>query len=485
MIEKIEFTPSHKHAVHAKGHNELPHVRQFVPTMAYIDNFHVTLVFKHDVDDVLYAKVKEFADEYALWVSKEDTGFTVTMGGSVTSLMRAFETKVYSMRDAVGKVYRTRSGALSVPKSFADDLLAVLGFDNRPIARTYRCRLNDTDAAKAASLTALQVAKAYDFPVGDGRGQTIAIIELGGGYTTGSTQTYFQKILGNNGPTVIAVDVDGALNAPTNDPDGPDGEVLLDIEVAGSVATKCDIVVYFASNTDQGFHDAITKAITDTKHKPSIVSISWGGPEDSWTEQAINAMSSAFQLAATSGITVLVAAGDNGSGDGESGNHVDYPASDQHVLACGGTKLTLVTNTVFDVVWNETKSGEGATGGGYSARFATPAYQRSIVPYIPMRGVPDVAGNADPETGYQVYIDGEWTVIGGTSAVAPLFAGLIALINQAKGHSVGFINSELYLNPSVCRDVTSGNNGAFSASDGWDANSGLGVIDGVKLLAVL
>lgn len=487
MIEKVEFAPSYKHELHAPGRAELPHVRELKAKPAYIENFHVTLVFKRDIDDALYAKVKAFATEYALWTHRDeaDLDSVMTMGGSVTSLMRAFETQIYSMQDDSGRTFRVRSGVLSVPKSLADDLIAVLGFDNRPIARTYRCRSSVPYAARTSSWTALQVAKEYDFPKGDGRGQTIAIIELGGGYTKAGLLTYFQKMLGNNGPTVIEIDVDGGDNAPTNNPDGPDGEVLLDIQVAGSVATKCNIVVYFASNTDQGFHDAITRAISDTKHNPSVISISWGGPEDGWTQQAINAMNSAFQLAATRGITVLAASGDNGSSDGEEGNHVDYPASDPYVLGCGGTKLTIEHTLLVEAVWNETSSGEGAGGGGYSASFPTPAYQENVMPHMLNRGVPDVAGNADPETGYEVFIDGQWTVIGGTSAVAPLYAGLIALVNQAKGHSVGFINPKLYANPSVCRDVVSGNNGGFAASTGWDAGSGLGVIDGTKLLAVL
>jgi kumamolisin len=137
-----------------------------------------------------------------------------------------------------------------------------------------------------------------------------------------------------------AVSVDHAENSPTGDADGPDGEVMLDIEVVGAIAPQAKIAVYFAPNTDAGFLDAITTAIHDTTNKPSVISISWGGPESTWTSQAMTAMDEAFQAAATMGITVCVASGDNGSSDGvSSGDHVDFPASSSFALACGGTSL--------------------------------------------------------------------------------------------------------------------------------------------------
>ena len=226
--------------------------------------------------------------------------------------------------------------------------------------------------------------------------------ELGGGYTAADLQTYFSG-LGLKVPSVTAVSVDGGTNSPGG---AADGEVELDIEVVGSIANGASIAVYFAPNTDQGFVDAITDAVHDTTRKISVISISWGGPEESWTAQARTALNAALQDAATLGVTVTIACGDNGSTDGagDGALHVDFPASSPYALACGGTKLAAsATQINSEVVWNETANNEGATGGGVSNFFAVPSYQSSAgVPTQPEtnfvgRGVPDVAGNAGPD----------------------------------------------------------------------------------------
>jgi len=306
--------------------------------------------------------------------------------------------------------------------------------------------------------------------------------------------------------------LDGGANDPTN-ANSADAEVLLDIEVAGSVAPGANIVVYFTTNTDQGFQDAISTAIHDTTNNPSVISISWGGPESTWSQTAINSMDTTCQSAAALGVSITVASGDSGSSDGESGNNVDFPASSPHVLGCGGTALTVNNGQrEAEVVWNDQASGGGATGGGVSAVFSLPTWQASAgVPAahqkkhkktkeppkkdaaVPQaaasgggRGVPDVAGDASPETGYQILVDGQQEVVGGTSAVAPLWAGLIALLNQQLGRKVGFLNPQLYpLGETPFFDITSGNNGAFSAGTGWDPCTGLGSPNGQVLLTSL
>jgi kumamolisin len=267
----------------------------------------------------------------------------------------------------------------------------------------------------------------------------------------------------------------------------------LDIELAGAVAPGAEIAVYFAPNTDQGFIDAVTTAVHDATLKPTIISISWGGPESSWTAQSRTALSSACQDASTMGITVLAASGDNGSSDGSSDGTptVDFPAASPYVLGCGGTKLKISGTTISsEQAWNELSAGEGATGGGVSEVFALPEYQQTAnVPKAPNgfvgRGVPDVAGDADPETGYNVVVDGQQTVIGGTSAVAPLWAGLFALINQALGANVGYVNPLLYAEKTAFHDITAGNNGNYSAGVGWDACTGLGSPNGENLMNTL
>jgi kumamolisin len=270
---------------------------------------------------------------------------------------------------------------------------------------------------------------------------------------------------------------------------------MLDIEVSAAIASGAKVAVYFAPNTDQGFIDAVSTAVHDTVNKPSVISISWGGPESTWTGQATTALDAACQAAAAVGVTITVACGDNGSTDGVSGkgNHVDFPASSPHVLACGGTTLNGSGTTISsEVVWNELAIGEGATGGGVSALFPLPVWQQnSNVPAAPDagggRGVPDVAGNADPSTGYVIRVDGQTLVIGGTSAVAPLWAGLIALANQQNGAAAGFVNPTLYLAAAkkAFRDITQGNNGGFSAGPGWDACSGQGSPVGGAVITLL
>jgi kumamolisin len=293
---------------------------------------------------------------------------------------------------------------------------------------------------------------------------------------------------------LISVGVDGASNSPTGDPTTADGEVMLDIEVAGALAPGATIVVYFAPNTDQGFLDAITTAVHDATNRPTIVSISWGGPESTWTQQSLTNYDQAFADAATLGVTVTAASGDSGSSDGVADGkaHVDFPSSSPHVLGCGGTSLRGSDVTIAsETAWNDS-SGNGATGGGVSDVFALPSWQSGVgVPVSANpggrvgRGIPDVAGDADPQTGYAIVVDGRSEVLGGTSAVAPLWAGLVALLNERRGSPLGFINAALYAHASALRDITQGTNGAYSAAPGWDPCTGLGSPNGSALETAL
>jgi kumamolisin len=305
---------------------------------------------------------------------------TVILSGTVEQFNAAFsiELKQYSHPDGT---YRGRVGAIQLPAELDGVIEAVLGLDNRPQAKPhFRSRAGKGKAKKGTgasnlSYTPTQVAEAYGFPTGNGEGQCIAIIELGGGYKPADLEAYFASIQVAL-PTVATVSVDHGKNAPTGSANGPDGEVMLDIEVAGAVAPAANIVVYFAPNTDAGFLDAITTAIHDAKNKPSVLSISWGGAESNWTSQAMTAMDSAFQAAATMGVTVCIASGDDGSSDGLSGDHVDFPASSPHALGCGGTSLRATGGSIAsEVVWND-GANAGASGGGVSAFFATPSWQQ-------------------------------------------------------------------------------------------------------------
>lgn len=479
-------------------------------------------------DDIELATVT--LQGHGLQVSETDPGSRrLKATGPPARLSEVFGTELSQVTsphpDGSGPVtHRYRTGTLSVPAELAGVVTAVHGLDSRPQARAHfrfaQAEQRPADehaedhehghkhkhghkhghkhkaAAQPTPLTAPQVAELYQFPPNtDGTGQTVAIIELGGGYTASDLSTYFGG-LSLPVPSVTAVPVDGGANTPGGQ---ADGEVELDIEVVGSIAPKAAQKVYFAPNTDQGFIDAISDAVHATP-TPTVVSISWGGPEDSWVAASRTSLDTALTDAAALGVTVCVAAGDNGSTDGQTDGkqHCDFPASSPHALACGGTTLVGSGSAIAsEVVWNDTASGNGATGGGVSAVFGLPSYQASAgVPVVSGgtatgRGVPDVAGNADPVSGYKVVVDGQQTVVGGTSAVAPLWAGLIARLAQSAGKKFGLLQTPLYSGVAAAtpapgfHDITSGTNGAYTAGPGWDPCTGLGSPNGTQLLTRL
>jgi kumamolisin len=462
------------------------------------------LAARHGTDPADLDLIRAVLARQGIEITESDAGARrVKAAGTIAALGGTFGAALRRVRSpgpgGTLTEHRYREGSLRLPAELAGVVLAVLGLDDRPQARPYiRYAATPAAAAAATSYTPVQVAGFYQFPAGtDGTGQTIAIIELGGGFAASDLDAYFSG-LGIPVPAVTAASVDGAVNQPGQDPSGADGEVLLDIEVAGAVAPGARQVVYFAPNTDQGFADAVLAAIHATP-TPAVVSISWGQSEDAWTAQARNALDQAIADAAALGVTVCAAAGDSGSSDAGSGAtvHADFPASSPHALGCGGTALhgDPATGTVTsETVWND--PGGGATGGGVSDVFPVPSWQSSAG--VPPRagggtgrGVPDVAGDADPATGYQVLVDGQQTVVGGTSAVAPLWAGLISRLAQATGKPFGLLQPRLYAGVTAgtaapgFRDITSGSNGAYSAGPGWDACTGLGVPDGAALLARL
>ncbi len=443
-----------------------------------------------------FARITAFAAGHNLTVVESDAARRlVKVSGKLSDLSAAFGADLTLYRHTSG-TFRGRTGVLTAPSDIADDLEAVLGLDQRPIATPKLVRV--AAAAANTSYPPNAVAALYGFPKtsGQGAGECIAIIELGGGVSDSDTQAAFQA-MGLPAPTVAVVGVDGAASTPGTDTNA-DGEVALDVQVAGGAAPGARLAVYFAPNTDQGFVDAITQAVHDTANKPSVMSISWGGPESTWTQQAVAAMTSAFQDAATAGVSVFAASGDGLATDGvkDGKAHVDFPSSSPWVVGCGGTAVNASGGVLGgETVWN---SNGGGTGGGVSDLFPVPAYQSGVK--IPAeahashkkhpaasggRGVPDVASDADPSTGYRVVVDGKAEAIGGTSAAAPLWAGLFALVNEAAGKPAGQPHATLYANPAAFNDVTHGNNKSgsigYSAAKGWDACTGLGTPKGAAV----
>lgn len=474
-------------------------------------------------------KVAAFASRYGLTVEESSVAQrSVLLSGTASAFSQAFNVELKTYSHPRG-AFRGRTGHVYVPPELGDIVTGVFGLDDRPFAEPHvRISLAQVQHANELTppaegglegFTPTDVARLYNFPKGaTGRGQTVGIIELGGGFRLSELETYFGQIGVTSVPDVIVGPAPFNRNGPgidALDPTNPDVEVMLDIEVIGAVAPGARIVVYFARDaSDQSFLRVLTAAVHDVANDPAVISISWGGPEAAATRQFQLNFDRVLQVAAHLGTTVCVASGDNGSADFPANDpqrrwdghaHVDFPASSPFALGCGGTRLTALGNNVTEVVWHPGSGSNDGSGGGVSRFFALPAYQRGgqvpaakNPPGPVRRGVPDVAGNAAVESGYRILCDGQWfpdprhapplPPVGGTSAVAPLWAGLVAVINESLGRSVGFLNPTLYRLPAAAaafQDVTSGNNGDFAAVVGWDPCTGLGTPDGENLLGAL
>lgn len=504
--ERLEVT------VRLRPKNRLPDMLSATGPMQTVTREEYDRLYGAGAKDI--AQIRKFAKENNLTVVRESTARrSVMLAGTVADFNKAFDVnlKTYAYDNGT---YRGRTGTIQIPADLAGIVEGVFGLDNRPVAKRHSSLAANPGTPKA--FTGADLAKIYNFPAGfDGTGQTIGIIELGGGYRPADLTQYFTG-LNIPVPTVIPVSVDGAANAPTS-PDSADAEVVLDIQVAGAAAPGAKYVVYFAPNdaSSKGFIDALTKAIHDTQNNPTVISISWGGPESVPNTSYQMQFDQVLQAAAMLGITVLVAAGDNGAADvgpkeWDGKAHVDFPSSSPYILSCGGTRLiTSGTAIAAESVWNQNQAdlsqdSFGAGGGGVSGAFPLPAYQNSSkVPKAPKpkgfkgRGVPDVTGDGDPDTGYNILVDGQAVQEGGTSAVAPLWAALIAIINQKLKGQVGFINPQLYALPAgsgAFNDITVGGNRVtygshknvgYDAAPGWDAASGLGSPNGSILAGML
>ena len=458
---------------------------------------------KHGAAKSDVKKITRFAHHAGLSIlGIDEVQRRVELRGTISMMEQAFKVELNNFFSEKGVLYRGRAGSIRIPTELTGVVEGVFGLDDRPVAtpkfQVLKSALkNNVNEGKQNSFYPNQLAEIYNFPSGTtGKNQRIAIIELGGGYRAADITNYFSA-LGIAPPTVVGISVDGAINNPSTS-DSADGEVMLDIEVAGGTAPDSLLAVYFAPNTDKGFLDAINAAVHDTQNGADIVSISWGAPESAWTDQSLKVYNTAFQAAASLGVTVCAAAGDSGSSDGVTDGlaHVDFPSSSPYVLACGGTRLIAKEGKIqSETVWHE--SSTSATGGGVSEVFELPSYQEKVNVPVSVnsnkkgRGVPDLAAVADPATGYNVLVDGDRLVIGGTSAVAPLIAGLIARINEGRNKNAGFIHPELYRNLSVCRDITQGDNittpgnKGYKAGAGWDACTGCGTPIGSALGKVL
>ena len=455
---------------------------------------HARRVTEHE-GDVLF--LREFAELHGLTVTSVETERRlVKLSGTVTQIQAAFQVNLGVYTDGK-RESRRYQGTLHLPDNLVESVESVLGLDDHPIAQPRLVPAIAAPHAQNAAYWPNQVGALYNFPTdANGSGQCIALIELAGGYYPNDITSAFSQ-MSLPVPTVVAVSVDGAINNP-DDGSGANPEVALDIQVAGGNAPGARIAVYFAPNTTQGFADAITQAANDTANNPSVISISWGAAEVDWAaegSQAMQTMNTAFQDAATMLVSCFAASGDQLATDGVNNGkaNVDFPASSPWAIGCGGTTITTDGSTITsEVVWN---SGTNGTGGGISDYFPEPAFQLPV-PIPPSyndgqvrRGVPDVAGDADPASGYNVVVNGSTLVYGGTSAVAPLWSGLTALVNQAAAQRVGFYMPQLYANRQPFREILQGNNIysgiGYNAGPIWNACSGLGVPNGAAVVTML
>ncbi len=466
-------------------------------TLARIQNREIKPLTDEEFNDRFGAdpeamkRVKKFAEDYGLKVEESDLDSgKVLLRGKVKDFNEAFKVQLDDFKGPLG-VCRERFGNISVPRNIATDVLGVLGLEDRPFAHADVVRYKPPGPFHPrinGGITPVDAANAYSFPSETtGKGQGVAILQFGGGLDLKDTAAYFQQ-RGMKMPEIEIVTVDGAKMKSGQ---SADDEVALDTQVLGSVAPEAKQTVIFAPNSEQGFLDAITRA---TFAKPgeqsnSAISISWGAPESMWSQQAMENMHIAFKKAALKGITVFAATGDNGAKNGTDRFTADYPASDSMVLATGGTELTLKPDGKI-----ESEKTWADSGGGISESNPIPEFQKEVK--LPAnanknektgRGVPDVAGNANPATGYMIRVHGVESRMAGTSAVSPLYAGLVLRMNQSLGQRVGYLNPFLYKNggSDIFRDMTTGNNGGYEAGPGWDAATGWGVLNGTKLLEAM
>ena len=455
------------------------------------------------------ATVRTVLTGFGVKVLKEDAmSCSILVGATAEVWESVFLVRLFHYAHSEGN-YRGRKGELRLPAELGDIVIGVFGLDNRkmvkrrPIHRR-RVSLNLAGAA-AANRTwfyPAELATIYSFPAGDGQGQTVGLLEFGGGYFPDDLAAFCQDA-DVSVPTVQTVSVN---NTPTDAKDGAEGEVMLDVEVVAGVCPASTIVVYFSSFDESGWVNAMDTAIHDQTNPLTVISCSWGYAEDApgaWSAGAQTAINDSLQAATLLGITVCVAAGDDGSDDqvGDGHAHVDFPSSSPYVLAVGGTTLKVSSaGKITETAWKDgdglRKDNGGSTGGGVSTIFPRPSWQtvsiQSINPgSIEGRVVPDVAADASANTGYWTVVDGQGGASGGTSAAAPLWASLIARLNAGLGVSVGFLSPLLYqgttpLGQTACRDITSGNNdtasiGGYSAGPGYDAVTGWGAPIGTAL----
>lgn len=340
-----------------------------------------------------------------------------------------------------------------------------------------------------SGISAIELASLYNFPEGDGTGECVGIMELGGKFDPKDLAAYF-KSMDMDVPEIEIV------GTPSKTPYNENLEVTADIEVLGALVPKAKLVIYYGTS----LLDAMRVILADSKNTPSVVSISWALSELQCSPTELSALNDACYEASLRGITLVAASGDNGAYNQMQYPNVNTPANLSWVLGCGGTQIQVQNKEdYYQWVWNETGN-LGPTigsGGGFSQKISSPEFQiqattkyLSLYPqfktYNPYNGrpVPDVSADAASASGYSIYFSGKWMPIGGTSLATPLWAALITRLNQNLNYRLGFINQIMYklAGSAAFTQITQGNNGLYLGATYWNPATGLGTSNGKALL---
>lgn len=462
--------------------------------------------------------VERFAKENGLHVvDSSRIKRSVVLSGSIDAFAEALLVQ-FTNSEFLGETYRSFENGVHIPAALQDSVQAILGLENRSLMNHHAFMHASSSANHVAPA---EVAKAYSFPENaTGKGQRIAIIELGGGFLMDDIETYFRR-QGVKERKITVIEIDGQRNDPSpkqnikkmldamgvldskNASSLPRDEAIkalwtiettFDIELAGSFAPDADIVVYFAPNNAQGKYHALTSALHNPDYPPTVLSCSWGAVEDDLTPDFVEALDQVFQDAALRGVTVCFSSGDRGDDCDKSGQpRVHFPASSPHVVSCGGTHWVEPQSAKDEVSWTESMpTAVAQSGGGVSKVFPQPEWQgpAGIEKKTQRngRGVPDVSGKADMAAGYCMIVSGYDVTMGGTSAAAPMWTGLFARLNQELQHNIGYA-TPLFYRSDFCdafHDIVEGNNGKhYHAEPGWDACTGMGTPHGKNLLSAL
>lgn len=414
---------------------------------------------------------------------------SATYRGSIGDINRALKTVIKAYQGDCNNVITAYDGALHLPATLhravkhISDILPPHKKESRPPTITESFPATGAPALNGG-YSVQQLMKAYSFPESlTGKGQCIALVELGGQYKRSDVITYFQKA---RLPLPRIEEVGRPINTNSL---LDNSEVTLDIQVVGTIAPDATLVVYYGST----ILEAMQLILQDTQYHPTVVSISWAGSEYNYSAFDIAELDQAFHQASLLGMTILAASGDQGALNGRGFPNVSIPSSHPLVIGCGGSAplLNEEDKITFDTVWDQ-NNGQSASGGGFSELYPLPPYQQGATNSYPYartgtRGVPDVAANASGANGYQVVFNGREMPIGGTSAATPLWAGLIALISQSLGHPLGYIHPYLYqlAGSEGFLPIVQGNNGYYPAYPYWNPATGLGGPNGARLLQLL